>query len=66
MNKAEMKVGEALSWYARKWWMRTRTVQAEATSEGIGASAELYCPWLAKPLDWLHAAVFGSAKQQPV
>jgi hypothetical protein len=49
----------------RKWWMRTRSVKAVIAVDGISAAAELYCPLWAKPLDWLHAALFGSTKLSP-
>lgn len=45
--------------FLRKWWVRARSVKAEITSDGIGGAMELYCPLWAKPLDWLHAALFG-------
>jgi hypothetical protein len=39
--------------------MRQRPVVVGIASEGIGGVSELYCPSLARPLDWLHAKLFG-------
>lgn len=61
-----MSTAQAVHPLLRKWWMRSRRVQASITNEGIGGAFELYCPWWAKPLDCLHALAFGSTKLDPV
>jgi hypothetical protein len=62
----EMQTGTARHPLLCKWWMRSRAIQVEVTSEGIGGARELYCPWWAKPLDWLHVVLFGHTKLEPV
>lgn len=61
----QMQTAQAAHPMLRKWWMRTRSVKAVIAVDGISAAAELYCPLWAKPLDWLHAALFGSTKLSP-
>lgn len=43
-NSQEMKLGVALPWYLRKWWMRTRNVVSVKTPQGWTGSAEFYVP----------------------
>ena len=62
----EMKTAQARHPLLCTWWMRSRPVKATITAEGVGATSELYCPLWAKPLDWLHAALFGSTKLSPI
>jgi hypothetical protein len=62
----ELKTATGLHPLLRKWWMRARAIKAEVTSAGIGGAYELYCPWWAKPLEWLHGALFGITKLEPV
>lgn len=66
MNQAEYRTAPAIHPLLRKWWMRSRPYKAEITADGIGGAKELYCPLWAKPLDWLHATLFGHTKLQPL
>jgi hypothetical protein len=61
----EMHTAQGVHPLLSKWWMRARPVKAEITAEGIGGAMELHCPLWAKPLDWLHAALFGITKLSP-
>jgi hypothetical protein len=62
----EVKTARAVHPLLRKWWMRARPIPFEISAEGEVQGAEFYCPLWAKPLDWLHAALFGSTKLEPV
>ena len=58
----EMKLGRALPWYLRKWWMRTRNVVSVQTPQGWTGCAEFYVPFWAWPLEMLHRLMFGNSK----
>jgi hypothetical protein len=61
----EMQTSQAIHPLLRKWWMRARAVKVEITNDGIGGAMELHCPLWARPLDVLHALLFGAAKLSP-
>lgn len=47
--------------YLCRWWMRSRQIKEITYSDGSrGALNEFYCPWWAKPLDFVWKMIFGN------
>lgn len=62
MSNNEFITGTMLPWYQRRWWLRTRYHQTSVTTEGIYPSGELYVPWWATPLEFVHRAFVGKSQ----
>jgi hypothetical protein len=60
------KIGKAVPWYARKWWMGTRNVVSVETQQGWTAAAEFYVPWWAWLFELSHRLTFGYPKLAPI
>jgi hypothetical protein len=39
-----------------KWWMKWREIDKTEAGNPV---YETYCPWYAKPLDWIYDLIFG-------
>lgn len=62
MNEINYQQGASAPIYKRRWWMRVRRTVSVKTPEGWTASAELYVPFWAWPLELVHRWMFGTVK----
>jgi hypothetical protein len=42
-----------------KFWLRTRPLPVYVNGNMALQVGEFYCPWWAKPLDWVYDLIFG-------
>lgn len=55
-------VGISKPKYLCRWWMKSRYIKSIWTPSGWTAKSEFYCPWYAKPLDFIWKLIFGNPK----